>query len=169
MNFAQPPAPSTDPIMAMVRGELTSRKRWFYRLVLLVAGIGLALLLSLWLTEPRPLPPRLDVAFAVLTAIASGWIAVLTWILTRRACPTAVDRIATAWMATAGTTLSLVVSVPIALLRGNVAAASGLALLGVILVGLSLTLLRRAYRVRSELRQRLFDMQAAGRADRTDG
>lgn len=87
---------SMDAAHLLVRGELSSGKRWFYRMILLATSILLAVVLSLWATEPGPLPDRLHFAFGVMTLIACGWIGVLSWILSRRLCPTAVDRIATA-------------------------------------------------------------------------
>ena len=100
MNTYIETPPSTENVLALVRGELSARRRWFYRGVLLAASIGVAVIVSLWTTEPRPLPVRLHVAFAGLSVIGVSWIGVLSWILSRRYCPTAIDRIATAWVAT---------------------------------------------------------------------
>ena len=152
-------APALDEVLALVRGELSTGRRWAYRLVLLLASLGVAALLSLWLTEPGPLPLRLHVAFAMLTCVASGWIGVLTWILTRRNCPTALDRLATAWMATIACSLFLAVSLPIAVMRGNLAAALSLGLLGIVLLGAALLMLRTAYTLRAQLRSKLAELE----------
>ena len=143
----------------MIRGELSSTRRWFYRLMLLVVSVFLALLLSLWVTEPGPL----HVAFAAMTCIALGWICVTTWVLTRRSCPTAIDRLATAWMATAACSLFLAVSTSIALLRGDAFAVLGLGAIGLPLLGLALFLLRRAYSLRAELKAKLVELEGAAR------
>jgi hypothetical protein len=153
--------PSTEQALALVRGELSSGRRWAYRLTLLAASVVVAAILSLWTTEPGPLPLRLHVAFAALTCIGSGWIVVMTWILTRRNCPTALDRLATAWMATIACSLSLAVSLPIALLRGNTPAALSLGLIGLTLLGAALVLLQGVYRLRAQLRTKLAELEAA--------
>ena len=160
MNQNDSIASSTERALAIVRGELSSGRRWAYRLILLAAGVFVAAILSLWTTEPGPLPLRLHVAFATLTCIGSGWICVLTWILTRRNCPTALDRLATAWMATIACSLSLAVSVPIALMRGDTQAALYLGVIGFALLGVALFLLRAGYRFRANLRTRLSGLEA---------
>ena len=163
MNQNDSIASSTERALAIVRGELSSGRRWAYRLILLAAGVFVAAILSLWTTEPGPLPLRLHVAFATLTCIGSGWICVLTWILTRRNCPTALDRLATAWMATIACSLSLAVSVPIALMRGDTQAALYLGVIGFALLGVALYLLRAVYRFRAKLRSRLSGLEAPTR------
>lgn len=76
------PAPPTDKILAVIHGELSARRRWFYRVMLVGVGGLLAAVLSLWMTEPGPLPTRLHIAFATIALIQAGWIIVFTWILT---------------------------------------------------------------------------------------
>jgi Na+/H+-translocating membrane pyrophosphatase len=151
---------SMDAAHLLVRGELSSGKRWFYRMILLAASIVLAVVLSLWATEPGPLPNRLHFSFGAMTLIACGWIGVLSWILSRRLCPTAIDRIATAWMATLACGLFLAVALPTSLLRSQLAAAAGLSLVGLMMLGVSLSLLRSAYAWRTELRDRLAELES---------
>lgn len=155
MNSNDFATPSPDSILALVHGELSSGKRWAYRLILLAASVGVAALASLWSTEAGPLPLRLHVAFAALTVIGVGWVGVLTWILTRRNCPTALDRLATAWMATIACSLFLIVSLAIAAARGEVGAALSLGLLGLGLLGFAVVMLRAAYAQRARLRREL--------------
>lgn len=152
---------SADKVMELVKGELSSRRRWLYRIVLGAAATVLSLTVSLWVTEPDPLPTRLHFAFAVMCGIAGGWVIVLSWLLLRRNCPTAIDRIATSWMATAATATSLVVSVGIALMRNEVAAAVGLAALGFVLLAAAIVSLRSAYGQRSRLLQQLEQLKAS--------
>jgi hypothetical protein len=150
--------PSTDRVMAMIRGELSSPRRWFYRGVLLAASVGLAAILSLWMTEPGPLPLRLHIAFGALSAIAMSWIGVLTWILWRQRCPTALDRIATGWVATGACTLFLVVALPIAAVRGDAQSALCLAAFGLTMWGIAAMMLRGAYSLRTQLRAKLVEL-----------
>ena len=157
------PHPSNEPILAIVRGELSAARRWGYRVMLLVASLMLALLLALWVTEPGPLPTRLHISFAAMLSIALGWVAVLAWILTRRSCPTAIDRLATNWMATLACCVFIAVTVPIALFRGQTAAALGLGVTGVGLLGVALFLLRGTYTLRAKLRTKLAELEAASR------
>lgn len=157
--------PSTDSVLAMVRGELSSGQRWWYRVVLLVTTTWVAAILSLWVTEPGPLPPRLHVAFTAVSCVGFGWIAVLLWILTRRRCPTALDRLATSWMATIACCVFLVVSVPTALLRGRPQAALSLGFTGLALLGAALFLLGGAYSLRKRLQRRLAELEGASAPD----
>ena len=159
MNAYKSASLSSDQVLALVRGELSSPRRWWYRLLLLAISIWVAAIASLWVTEPGPLPLRLHVAFAAFTAIGVGWIGVLTWILTRRSCPTALDRIATSWMATIACGLFLLVAVPIALIRDQSGVALGLGLVGLTLLAIALVLLRGAYSLRASLRTRLADLE----------
>ncbi|MBC7968274.1 MAG: hypothetical protein H7Z17_20400 [Fuerstia sp.] len=152
--------PPIEPVLALVHGELSRAKRWSYRIILLLASVEVAALLSLWVTEPKPLPTRLHVAFGAMTCIGLGWIGVLTWILARRNCPTVLDRLATAWMATAACSVSLVVSLSIALVRNDINAAVAAGGSGLVLLSLAVLLLNRAYSLRATLRARLKELQA---------
>jgi hypothetical protein len=151
--------PATDQVMALIRGELSSGRRWFYRGVLLAASMGVAVIVSLWTTEPRPLPLRLHVAFAALSLIGLSWVGVLSWILSRRYCPTALDRIATGWVATGACTLFLIVAVGIAASRNRVGEALWIAVVGVFLLCVAAGILWRAYAERSRLRAMLAELQ----------
>jgi hypothetical protein len=143
----------------MIRGELTSPRRWFYRAILLAASVMTAAIVSLWATEPRPLPTRLHVAFAAMSAIGAGWIAVLVWVLSRRNCPTAVDRLATSWMATIACALFLAVAIPIALSRGRTEqAALWLGVVGVFFLSVAVWNLLAAYSLRARLRAKLAEL-----------
>jgi phosphotransferase system glucose/maltose/N-acetylglucosamine-specific IIC component len=153
--------PSTDKVIAMIRGELTSARRWLYRGILLVAAIGLGVILSLWTTEPRELPMRLHVAFGALSVINAVWIGVTAWILSRRRCPTALDRIATAWVSTGACVLFLCVAVGVAISRDRVGDVWWAALLGVLLVNGSLVILWRSYAQRRELQKKLVELEQA--------
>lgn len=153
--------PSTDRVMAMIRGELTSARRWFYRGVLLVASIGLAVIVSLWTTEPRELPTRLHVAFGALSLINVAWIGVTTWILVRKRSPTALDRIATAWVATGACVLFLCVAVGIAVARERVGAVLWSAAFGVLFLNGAMVMLWRAYAQRRELQRKLAEFERA--------
>jgi len=163
MNLANSTPPSPDPILAMIRGELSPTRRWLYRSILVVTSIVAAVILALWVTEPKPLPLRLHLSFAAMTSIAAGWISILTWILIRRNCPTALDRLATAWMALAACSIFLVVSLTIALVRESTDAVLYLGSLGFIQVGIALFMLKSAYSLRSTLRAKLAEMNASGR------
>ncbi len=119
----------------------------------------MAVILSLWTTEPRPLPPRLHLAFAGLTLIGVSWIGVLTWILTRRYCPTALDRIATGWVAAGACSLFLVMAVGIALTRDRVGEVMWVAIVGVLSLAVAVGMLWRAYAERARLRARLAELE----------
>ena len=153
--------PSTKDVMAMIQGGLSSPRRWFYRGVLLAASVGVAIILSLWTTEPRQLPLRLHAAFAGLTVVGISWIGVTTWILWRRRCPTALDRIATGWVATGACCLFLVIAVPIAVLRKRAGGAMWISLLGIFLLSIAIGLLWKAYSLRAYLRAKKAELEQA--------
>jgi hypothetical protein len=157
----EPSPSSAEAALAIVRGELSPLRLWSYRLTLTAASIVLAMVLSLWLTEPRPLPVRLHVAFAAMTLVAVGWIGVLIVVLTRKTCPTALDRLLTSWMATVACLAFLAVSVPTAIVRDNMQAALSLSATGVALLAVAVVLLRRAYVLRAELKSKIAELQHA--------
>jgi phosphotransferase system glucose/maltose/N-acetylglucosamine-specific IIC component len=161
MTTSMGAVPSTDKVMAMIRGELTSTRRWLYRGILLVAAIGLGVILSLWTTEPRELPMRLHVAFGALSVINVAWIGVTAWILSRRRCPTALDRIATSWIATGACVLFLAVVLGVAISRDRVGEVWWAVLLGVLLLNGAIVMLWRAYAQRSELQNKLAELERA--------
>ena len=99
--------------LSIVNGELSSRQRWIYCVILLLNVVVMAGVLSLWTTAPKPLPTRLHIGFAVIVGSAACWIAVLGWILARKHCPTAVARLATAWVAAVGSLVFCVLPVTV--------------------------------------------------------
>jgi hypothetical protein len=164
MTLLESSPPSPDRALAVIRGELSSPRRWFYRAILLAASVMTAAIVSLWATEPGPLPMRLHLAFAAMTAIGGGWIAVLIWVLTRRNCPTAIDRLATSWMATVACALFLAVAIPIALSRDRADhAALYLGGVGMLLLGVAVLNLRGAYSLRARLRGQLAELSRTER------
>lgn len=151
-----PEASLTDQrVLDLVRAELTSKRRWVHRVGLVGALIMLAVILSLWTTEPGPLPMRLHGAFGLMSAIAVGWIAIIGNILWRKNCPTARDQIATATMSVVGSLTFTVAAVVITSLRGDIAALATLAALGMSLTLLASLHLRFSLRWRGELQRRL--------------
>lgn len=147
--------PSTDHVMAMIQGELSSKRRWIYRIALSTVTIATLTFASFWFTEPEPLPMLTNVLFAILMGICFGWIAVFNWILLCKKCPSAIDRIATGWMASLACGISLVVSVTIAIARDQLVAALVLGFLGTALLGVAILLLRSGYAFRDQLRSQL--------------
>ena len=118
-----------EDVLARLDAPLSLRKRVGYVAVALAGLTGSALIGVLWATEPG-LPPRTEVAFAVLMAIGAAWAAFGGWAVTRRAPLFARDRVVAGWLGlsawlvfTAGT---LVITTP----RGKLEPS----LLGVVLV-----------------------------------
>lgn len=147
--------PPTDNVMAMIQGELSSKRRWIYRIALSTITIATLAFASFWFTEPEPLPTLTNVLFGILMGICLCWIAVFTWILLCKKCPSAIDRIATGWMASLACGISLVVSVVIAIARDQLIAALVLGIIGTALLGVAILLLRSAYAFRDQLRSQL--------------
>jgi hypothetical protein len=163
MNALTSPPPAIDQVMTLVRGELSSRRRWFYRGVLLMASVLVAVILSLWATEPRQLPLRLHVAFGAMTVIGISWIGVMTWILWRKRCPTAFDRIATGWVATGACGLFLCVALGIAIARELRGGVLWIAVVGVFLLILAVGMLRHAYALRRRLLAKVAELEGGSK------
>ena len=161
MSKIQTNAPPVELSLSVVRRDMSPIKRWLYRTLLVVVGALIAALLSMWVTEPEAIPITTHVAFAAMTAIGIGWIGVLTWLLVRRHDSTAVDKIATSGMAIIACTVSLVLSVAIALMRGNNWAAIALAISGLFFLGVAIWLLRCGYDLRSRLLASLKELKKA--------
>ena len=153
--FAADDPQATERMTRVVRDELASGRRQVYRFALVGAAAMLAVLLALWITEPRPLPTRLHVSLGVMSAIAAGWVVVLGRTVLRGHCPTADDRVATARMAVVASVAFLIAVVAVTVMRS---AWAELAILGAVGVTLSIAaavMLRDATRWRESLRRQL--------------
>jgi hypothetical protein len=86
MNDPRPletPRPALEEVRKSLAGELSTRSRLLYTLLLLVDLTMAAALASVWLTEPS-LPVRTHIAFGLLLVFALTWSGFLLWTLTRR-------------------------------------------------------------------------------------
>ncbi|MEV0131952.1 hypothetical protein AB0H83_26245 [Dactylosporangium sp. NPDC050688] len=140
-----------EEVLARLDAPLSLRKRVGY-LALGFAGLtGSALIGLLWATEPG-LPPRTQVAFAVLVAIGLGWAAFGGWAVTRRAPLFARDRVVAGWFGVGAWLAFTVGGFVISLLRHRLEPA----LLGVVVVlgVLAAVNLRAARRARATLLRR---------------
>ena len=126
-----PPAMDAEAARRLVRRELATRSRLGYLTLLLLAALGVAAVLSLWLTEPG-LPPATHLAFAGLCAVGLAWVVFCGWVLTRRKVLYARQRIVAARLAVAFSALFSAGSLAVALIRqatgGYLASAFGLGL-----------------------------------------
>ena len=77
------PRPAAEEVRKSLAGELSTRSRLLYTLLLLVDLTMAAALGSLWLTEPS-LPARTQIAFGLLLVFVLTWSGLLLWTLTRR-------------------------------------------------------------------------------------
>ncbi len=77
------PRPAAQEVRESLAGELSTRSRLLYTLLLLVDLAMAAAVGSLWLTEPS-LPARTHIAFGLLLVFALTWCGFLLWTLTRR-------------------------------------------------------------------------------------
>jgi hypothetical protein len=73
-----------EQIQTLVRGQLSGRSKILHATVLVAAAAMAIVVTSIWITEPV-LPLRTHVAFAVLVAIAVGWITHAVRVLTHTA------------------------------------------------------------------------------------
>jgi len=131
-----------DDVRRMLRAELSFRTRAAYLAALLLTTTFAIALLSLWLTEPR-LPARTHVAFALLVMINIGWSAFCAWALAQRKVLYArqgviAGRIAVLWSA-----VFVVGAVAAGYASGRAGAGLLAALLGMLLLGAAVLMLRR--------------------------
>lgn len=148
-----------DKILAFVQAELSSNRRWLHRIALVASATMLAIVLALWTTEPKPMLLRLHIAFALMSAIGIGWIVILVNILLRKNCPTAWDRIATAWMSVVACGTFAIGSLVMTLLRGDIMAMLALSTMSGGMLVLAIFNLRNAYRWQDNLRKRLSQLR----------
>ncbi len=90
--------PSITDIQRIAASELSTRPRMGYVVLLVVSATILALLMSLWLTEPA-LPLRTHVAFGLMAGILLSWVVFALWVLTRRRVLFGMDRLVASRMA----------------------------------------------------------------------
>lgn len=129
---------------------MSLRRRIGYVAAGLAGLAGAALIGTLWATEPASLPVRTRLAFAALIAIGLAWACFAAWALARRPM-FAADRLIAAWLAVAFTTLTTIGTVAVAVTRGSFAAALAASLTGIVLTGISTTILVRARAYRAAL------------------
>lgn len=102
-----------EEIIEIVRREVTPWRR-FRGVVALVGGlVGGTLLVSLWATEPGPLPDRTNLAFALLTLFCVAWLVFGLWAVLRPAPIFAMDRVIAGWLALAASAVMTVVLVAV--------------------------------------------------------
>jgi hypothetical protein len=105
----------------------------------------------LWATEPR-LPPRTEVAFAVLVAIGLAWAVFGAWAVTHRAPLFARDRVVAGWLALSAWLLFTAGALVITTLRHRTE--PELLLMVLVLGGVAVLRLRAARRSRAALLRR---------------
>jgi hypothetical protein len=159
MNDALVPMLGAEVIRRAMHKELSTTARVSYILLLLV-GLGSALLIgSLWLTEPRPLPLRTQVAFGMLVAVNLAWATLSAWVLAQRKVLYVQHKIIGAWMAIVFCAAFLLLGMGIAYQRGNTTALIILTMGGIAQLIVAVVLLARARRQRSELLARREELQ----------
>ncbi|RKR90754.1 hypothetical protein BDK92_5135 [Micromonospora pisi] len=86
-----------EDLLKRLDAPLSLRRRVGYVTLALAGLAGSGLVGLLWATEPG-LPPRTEVAFAVLVAIGLCWAAFGGWAVTRRTPLFARDRVVAGWL-----------------------------------------------------------------------
>jgi hypothetical protein len=140
-------AKTSYPMAALQRladTELSLRSRLGYVALLLAALMMTGIIGALWLTEPA-LPPRTQLAFAVMIAIGSSWVAFALWVLTHRRVLLAPHRIVAGRMAVTFTALFVLGSLAVGYQTGGPAAYAAAAM-GLVMLAGAATMLILAHR-----------------------
>lgn len=146
--------PSADPVIAMVRGRLSVFHRWLYRSLLVFTVVVQTVIISLWLTEPKPLPLRLHLAFASLMIVGLLWITVFSRILQRQLSVSSFDRLMARSISVVACSIFLILGLPIAIMRGSFQACLTISLFGGLFLAIAVYLLLRALATHRRLQQR---------------
>ena len=127
----------------MLRAELSFKTRAAYLVGLLLTATFAIGLVSLWLTEPH-LPARTHVAFGLLVIINAGWSAFCAWALAQRKVLYARQGVIAGRMAVLWSAVFVVGALAAGYASGRAGAGFLAALLGIVLLGGALVMLRRA-------------------------
>lgn len=144
---------SIEQARRFVRKESSRTRRIIYAALLAFDAGVLVLLVTLWSTESG-LPARTHLAFGVMTAGASAWLAFFGWVLMRRRPLFAMDRVIAGRLSLVFTTLFLVGGVLIAARRAPGAPPLTVVGVGGIFVAASAVMLAGAIRTRRALLRR---------------
>ncbi|MFI6812199.1 hypothetical protein ACIBG7_07320 [Nonomuraea sp. NPDC050328] len=122
-----------DEIIALVRAESSPWRRLRGTVALLGGLVGGTFLVTLWATEPGPLPDRTRLVFALLALICAGWTAFGAWSVLGPRPLFALDGLVAGWLALAASLATTAVTVTVAADRGTglaVAIAAGALFIG---------------------------------------
>lgn len=157
MEVENTPA-TANAAMLLAEQHISFRSRIGHLALLLVTGGTCVALTSLLLTE-QGLPVRTMAAFAALLAINAAWLAYAAWVLIARRTLLFNHRVVAGWIALAATMVFACGAAALAVATESPAAllAAGL---GLALVAVAATLLRRATRDVERLVRRRADLQA---------
>lgn len=140
-----------DEVIKRLEAPLSLRRRVGYVTVALAGLLGSGIVGLLWATEPG-LPPRTEVAFAVLVAIGLAWTVFGAWAVTRRAPLFARDRVVAGWLGVAAWLLFTAGALVVTTLRHRIE--PGLLVVVLVLGGVAVLRLRAVRRGRAALLRR---------------
>jgi hypothetical protein len=147
-----PQMKSLQDVRKLAGSELSLKARLGYVALLLVSTGMTAIIASLWLTETF-LPLRAQLAFGVMCLIGVSWAALATWALSRRRPLFARDRVIAGGMAVTFTSVFVAGALAAVILANN-AAAYGVLITGLLMLGLALKVLAGARQRFAELSAR---------------
>ena len=152
-TLARPEDPSSsESVRRLLNSELSLVSRLGYVALALAAAIMIAIVGSLWLTEPS-LPMRTQMGFATMVGIGLSWVGFAIWVLTHRRPLLADHRIVAGRMAVTFSALFVIGALAVGFTAGGSApyAAAGL---GVAMLAIAIVLLVRAHHASARLRER---------------
>ena len=149
-----------DDVRRMLRAELSFRTRAMYLTGLLLTTTFAVALLSLWLTEPR-LPARTHVAFALLVIINISWSTLCGWALAQKKVLYARQGVIAGRLAVLWSAMFVVGALAAGYASGHTGAGFLAALMGTVLLGGGLVVLRGATRRHHQLLQLKQSLEAA--------
>ncbi len=154
------PDMSAEEMIGRLEGALSPWRRAGGVVALIAGAAGTIFVVSLWATEPGPLPGHTRLAFALLTGFCLAWAGYGGWAITRRAPLFALDRVIAGWLAVAVSTVTTALIVAVAVGRevGVLPAVVG----GATFIAVSAVVTVRAHVVRAALLRRRRELTGEG-------
>jgi hypothetical protein len=168
IDRADPDGPDIGEVLAILDRHLSRSERLRYLAVGLASFVVTAVTGSLWATETS-LPLRTHLAFGGIVGLGTAWMAVVTYVLTRRRPLYAADRVLATGLAVGATSIVGIATTVLAGIRGGVLAGVCVGAVAMALVAAGAVLHLSTRRKRDALLDRRRRLAAAPSAEVDEG